>query len=166
MQLQKAVQEVFLQLSTTIKDLTDKEYTFQSTTLSRATIGQHIRHIIEMFICLEEGYETGLVNYENRRRDVSIETNRMLALSLLESIGRGLGKPDKQFTLRASFSYGDNASMDFITNYKREIAYNLEHTIHHMALIKIGVRELTDLQLPEDFGVASSTMKYKNECAQ
>src|SRR4051812_1179862 len=103
MQLQKAVQGIFLQLSQTLQELSDKQYTFRSRTLSQATIGQHFRHIIEMFICLEEGYEQGIVNYESRRRDESIETNRALALSLLDSIGRGLGKADKEFVLRASF---------------------------------------------------------------
>jgi hypothetical protein len=166
MQLQKAVQEIFLQLGDAIKMLSDDQYASQSRTLSHASIGQHVRHIIEMFVCLEEGYESGVVNYENRKRDTSIETNRIFAMELLDALCKGCGKADKDLVLEASFSADSNDIIQFATNYKREIAYNLEHTIHHMALIKIGVRELTDIELPEGFGVASSTMKYKKECAQ
>jgi hypothetical protein len=52
------------------------------------------------------------------------------------------------------------------SNYYREIAYNLEHTIHHMALIRVGINEVSMIELPQDFGVAYSTIKYRQQCAQ
>lgn len=166
MQLQKAVQNVFLQLSETLNMLSDDQYIRQSHTLSHATIGQHTRHIIEMFICLENGYESGTVNYEKRKRDTRIETDKAFAGELLDAICKGLTKPDKELKMEAAYCEDSDDLITFSTNYHREIAYNLEHTIHHMALIKVGIRELSDIKLPEGFGVASSTMKYKKECAQ
>ena len=68
--------------------------------------------------------------------------------------------------LEATYNEDSNELMQFHTNYHREIAYNLEHTIHHMALIKVGICELSDIRVPEGFGVATSTMKYRKECAQ
>jgi hypothetical protein len=44
--------------------------------------------------------------------------------------------------------------------------YNLEHTIHHMALIRIGISEVSDIRLSENYGVASSTIKHLQSCAQ
>jgi hypothetical protein len=166
MQLQKTIQHVFLQLSETLQLLSETQYIHPSKTLSNATIGQHTRHIIEMFICLEDGYESGVVNYERRKRDIVIETNKSFAISLLKTICYELGKPNKEMTLEATYNEDSNEIIRFATNYHREIAYNLEHTIHHMALIKVGVRELSDLTVPEGFGVATSTLKYKKECAQ
>jgi len=52
------------------------------------------------------------------------------------------------------------------SNYYRELAYNLEHTIHHMALIRVGVNEVSSIELPVEFGVAYSTVKYRKQCAQ
>ncbi|MBC7904698.1 MAG: DinB family protein [Gemmatimonadaceae bacterium] len=166
MQLQQAIQNVFVQLSGTLEKLSNDQYVYASQTLSNATIGQHVRHIIEMFICLEDGYEQGVVNYEKRKRDMKIETEKDFASDLLKKVYADLNKPNKALFLEATYNEDDNDLIRFDTNYHREIAYNLEHTIHHMALIKVGIREVSDLEIPDGFGVATSTIKYRKECAQ
>jgi len=166
MQLQKAIQNVFLQLDVSLQELTPDQYIQPSITLFNATIGQHVRHIIELFICLEEGYEKGLVNYDKRRRDRRIETEKEFAILLLKQVYNSLIKENKELVLEAEYTDDAEEPLQFSTNYYREIAYNLEHTIHHMALIKVGIREVSDLEIPEGFGVASSTIKYLKKCAQ
>ncbi len=69
MLLKQPIQNVFVQLSESLHQLTDAEYSQPSNILFNASIGQHVRHIIELFLCLEKGYETGVVNYEKRKRD-------------------------------------------------------------------------------------------------
>jgi hypothetical protein len=85
---------------------------------------------------------------------------------LLKQVYNGLNKENKELVLEAEYTDDAEAPLQFTTNYRREIAYNLEHTIHHMALIKVGIREVSDLEIPEGFGVASSTIKYLKKCAQ
>lgn len=166
MHLQNAVNNVFVQLAASIENLSNVEYSHPCKNLSNHTIGQHVRHIIELFQCLEVGYESGLVNYEKRKRDQTIETNRELALSILKSISEGLNKEDKNLVLEACYSETELNTLRIDTNYFREIAYNLEHTIHHMALIRVGINEISTLEVPENFGVAGSTIKYRKQCAQ
>ena len=166
MHLLNAVQQVFGQLSATLVLLSDHQYTQQCRTLSHSTIGQHTRHIIEMFQCLINGFEEGVVNYEKRQRDTNIETSRDVATSLLHMICDMLHRENKPMILHAGYCDNTNEVMDLHTNYYREIAYNLEHAIHHMALIKVGVIEVSNISLPEEFGVASSTLKYRKACAQ
>jgi hypothetical protein len=50
-----------------------------------------------------------------------------------------------------------------LKEFQRE--YNIEHVVHHMALVKIGIHEVSPyVILPPDFGVAISTIKYhKNQ---
>src|SRR5690349_8766156 len=103
MQLQQAVNNVFVQLAETIRLLTPSQYAQPCTNLVNNTIGQHVRHIIELFQCLENGYPSDQVNYEKRKRDVNIETSKDLALQLLQDIHANLGRPDKQLTLHASY---------------------------------------------------------------
>jgi hypothetical protein len=166
MQLQHAVNNVFVQLGETIRQLTAAAYVQPCTNLVNNTIGQHVRHIIELFQCLENGYNEGIVNYEKRKRDTAIETNKELALQLLQEIYSNLGRPDKELVLNASYDDHSSEPLSITTNYFREIAYNLEHTIHHMALIRVGINEVSAIELPENFGVASSTVKHRKQCAQ
>lgn len=166
MLLIKPIEEVFIQLSDALDRLSDKEYMQPSDILFNASIGQHIRHIIELFQCLEKGYEEGLVNYEKRKRDYRIETNKNLAALLLRKIYRNLSKPNKRLSLEAEDYNETVETVTITTNYYREIAYNLEHTIHHMALIRVGINEVSDIQLPGQFGVAYSTIKFRQQCAQ
>jgi hypothetical protein len=63
MKIKKAVKNVFVQLSESLKHLSDEEYSRPSAVLFSATIGQHVRHIIELFIELDKGYKSGCVNY-------------------------------------------------------------------------------------------------------
>jgi hypothetical protein len=166
MQLQQTVKNVFVQLSESLARLTDEQYVQPSKTLFNATIGQHVRHIIELFICLDKGYETGLVNYEKRKRDLLIETNKDFASDLLQKIYTALEKPNKKLLLETNYDEHSEEGITVITNYYREIIYNLEHTVHHMALIRVGINEVSTISVPDGFGVASSTIKYRKACAQ
>jgi len=164
--LKQSIQHVFVQLSETLNQLSNKEYVQPSTLLLNATIGHHVRHIIELFQCLVKGYEEGAVNYEKRKRDYEIESNKELASSLLKNIYQSIERPNKEIILETE-DYGDTMQVVSIpSNYYRELAYNLEHTIHHMALIRVGVNEVSSVVLPEEFGLAYSTIKYRQQCAQ
>jgi hypothetical protein len=160
MKIQNAIHDVFGQLSESLQQLSNDEYTKHCSTLFNATIGQHVRHIIELFICLEQGYVQGLVNYEKRKRDYTIESDKNVALTLLQQIPPCLFKRDKNLMLEAAYD-SSNDTIVISTNYFRELVYNLEHTVHHMALIRVGINEVSAVKVPEEFGVASSTIKYK-----
>jgi hypothetical protein len=71
MMLKQPIQHVFVQLSETLNQLSDEEYMQPSKILLNATIGQHVRHIIELFQCLEKGYDEGVVNYEKKKKGLS-----------------------------------------------------------------------------------------------
>lgn len=166
MQLQESIKNVFIQLNNSLTQLSNEEYTKPSEQLFNATIGQHVRHIIELFICLEKGYATGIVNYEKRKRELAIETDKEYARQLLSGIFRSIERPDKTLLLEANYNEQSEETLLIGTNYYREIVYNLEHTVHHMALIRVGLKEVSTIQVPQEFGVAASTIKHKKTCAQ
>ena len=131
--------------------------------LSNATIGQHTRHIIELYQCLVNNYDSGKVFYDRRQRDTRIEQEVSFAIDQLIEIQHALERPDKEITVY----YDLNENVESIpSNYYREVMYNLEHCIHHQALIKVGISTLTNFSVPESFGVAASTIKHRKQCVQ
>ncbi|NCT74114.1 MAG: DinB family protein [Chitinophagaceae bacterium] len=161
-QIGQPVTALIYQLITLLENLSDEQYVRKISLLSKASLGQHTRHVIEFFLELEKGYNTGIVNYDSRERDRAIETKRHFAIETLLYINAGIEKPDKLMTLKTDYESENSIS----TSYHRELLYAMDHTVHHMALLRIGVTIITNLSLPEDFGVAASTIKYRNQCAQ
>jgi len=163
MNLRQACCNILDQLSTLTEHLSDAEFVKPIESLSQATLGQHLRHTLEFFICLESGFEEGTVNYDERMHDKVLETDRSVSLSTISRIRDFVEATTEDKPFNLSLSYGEEGkAINIRTNYSRELVYNIEHAVHHMALIKIGVREVAShIALPAEFGIASSTIRYK-----
>ncbi|MEZ4811631.1 MAG: DinB family protein [Allomuricauda sp.] len=146
-----------------LRQVPEECYAAPCKVLSDASIGQHTRHIIELYLCLIKGYDHADVSYDRRERNRRIEMELPFAIAQLEHIQATLERPNKP--IKVTYELGEKETC-LESNYYREVMYNLEHTIHHHALIKIGIEHFTDLQLPESFGVAPSTMQHRQACAQ
>jgi hypothetical protein len=157
---------LFEQLTQLAEQLTPLQYCMPLPLFSGSSIGQHYRHVIELYQQLQKGYVQGLVNYENRQRDVFIETDKIKACNKLLQIAASINKPDKAIQVESIIDASFNQPVWFASSYARELLYNIEHCIHHMALIKIGVSTFENINLPTHFGVAAATLKYRTTCAQ
>ncbi len=166
MHLKHPIQELLLQLQDVLENLSDRQYATPVDLLSGATVGQHVRHIIEFFQELITGYENATVNYDRRNRNLVLETDRREVIDLLSAMTLAVDLPDKDLLLVAHLSLEDAEPVVIRTNYFRELLYNLEHTVHHMALLRIGISQVTAITLPAHFGVAASTIKFRQTCAQ
>ena len=169
MKISLAAIAVLTQLADVTRQLSAKEYNMPIERLGSSTLGQHIRHTLEFFICLYEGCASGRVNYDNRRRDPEIEEDPEAALKAINRIQKFLETSIQDTTLKLEVNYniqdGDAQVLD--TNFDRELAYNIEHAVHHMAILKIGLQELIpDIELPTGFGVAISTLRHRKGQAQ
>lgn len=154
---------VLVQLIESLNKLNYDEYTHKIEPLNNSSIGEHVRHIIELFQQLELGYNTGVLNYDARKRDERIQQNLDFAIESIAKIVESITKENKKIQLITLFTDNENL---IETNYYRELMYNLEHCIHHQALLKIGFNYLGIDKLPEDYGVAKSTLIYRKQCAQ
>jgi len=163
-QLTAACKSIMNQLEDVVRQVHAEDFSKPSAALSQATIGQHLRHTVEFFICLEKGFEKGLVNYDKRNHDHLIESDKFIASASLRGIGHFISThhDDKSLRLEVAYERDREDWVTLDTNYRRELVYNIEHAVHHMAIMKIGIREVAPyIQLPADFGVAVSTLRYK-----
>jgi hypothetical protein len=163
--MQNAIKAAFTEIEVALQQLSNEQYCRPCSHLFNASIGQHVRHILDLFVSLLNGYNSGLVNYDNRKRDVLVETDKARAISVMHGILSGINRPGKELLLEGDFG-GTGNIIVIETNFIRELAYNLEHTTHHMAMIKVGINELGGIKLAENFGVAPATIKHKIACAQ
>lgn len=164
MDLTRACTNILDQLAEVVHQIDDVHFSQPVEALSMSTVGQHIRHTLEFFVCLEQGINSGLVNYDKRPHDKLAETDKSVALEVIDSIRRFVKAHDHGKALRLEVGYGlrEEEFIPIDTNFSRELVYNIEHAVHHMALIKIGVREAAPyVQLPPNFGIAASTVRYK-----
>ena len=146
-----------------LEQLSDAEYSFPCPELSGASIGEHTRHIIEMYQCLQKQYHTGVVNYDLRARNQQIQTDTLFAITQIEEVKANLDLANKALVLQLLL-HGQAITIE--SNYARELLYNLEHCIHHQALIKVGLLRCQTIAIDANFGVARSTIAYRKQCAQ
>lgn len=162
-------QENLTEIKKVLLLLTDEQYLYPSNTLFGATIGQHVRHILEFYQSVFNGLNTKTVNYDNRKRNLLIETDNQYAIQVIDEINASLALDilDETLVLEGNFCAEEGKETEIKTTLFRELAYCLEHSIHHQALIKVGLLEVNCLSFIDDtFGLAPATIRYRKVCAQ
>lgn len=135
--------------------------------LNGSSIGQHFRHIIEFYTCLQQGRMESRLCYDDRKRDLRIEQNQEFALTRCDSFIEFLDSitGDERLTLVADFSDGRTEPCAIETSLNRELAYVMDHAVHHLAIIKIALQDC-EIEIGEDVGVAPSTLRNRAVCVQ
>jgi hypothetical protein len=160
--LKERTDQIVLSLKAALSCCTDAQYSMPLPILSGSSLGEHTRHITEFFQCLLEGVSHETIAYDHRKRDRALETDKQLALQALADISSRLPLQEKKMTLTENME--DGKTLAISTGYLREWLYAIEHAIHHMAIIKIGLRSL-NLSVENHFGVAPSTFQHRIACA-
>ena len=151
---------IFAEIEKICRQFSHDKFVEKIELLSGSSIGQHIRHIVEFYVCLFS--DKDYVNYDERERNLLIENSPLYTLEVLGILKDKVQNLD--FEKNVIFKQSLNDDKVFLsTSYARELIYLGEHTIHHFALIKIGITALCpELDLDQNFGVADSTIKYRS----
>ena len=168
MDIKSACLNVLNQIDEVLAQISEEDYRKPITTLSNATVGQHVRHTLEFFQCLKSGVERGVVNYDLRTRDEEVQSEparaRQVILALKEFIDNTT--VDTPVSFEVNYGETEEAPQIIPSNFERELSYNIEHAVHHMAIFKIGLNEVAGyVSIPDGFGVAVSTLRYQREQA-
>ena len=150
------------QLEDLLKVTDPHDYRTHLAVLNHASIGMHVRHVLEFYDLLLNSLSE--LCYDNRRREKQLEEDLPAALEHLGQLKRRLAlvSENRGLILKSACDPASNQQILIETNLARELAYNLEHCIHHMALIRIGVEMLNPQQkLPDSFGLAPATLRAR-----
>jgi uncharacterized damage-inducible protein DinB len=160
--LQQTNIEIIDQLIDLLNDIDAVVYKEALRPLHFSTVGQHVRHITEFYLCALKGYESKIVDYDARERNLLIEIDKDFTVETLQNVKHQLQtfKLDCLLTLKSKF--GEEEALEIPSSFFRELTYLIEHTIHHLAIIKIGLNEVyPEINIPKNFGVAHSTLRYR-----
>ncbi|USE36317.1 DinB family protein [Endozoicomonas sp. SCSIO W0465] len=169
MSLQNACQcneQLLSDLIQAIERLPANHYQKSAAPGSRQTIGTHIRHIIEFYLCFLSGLESRSINYDNRNRDAECERNVASAVNALLGIKERLVKLTKtssKINLTLNACTDTNGSVIKVeTSIVRELLFLQNHTTHHMAIINLLLQQ-SGHQPPKNLGIATSTLIYQTQ---
>lgn len=149
-----------------LSDLPEEDYKVHNGK-GQSSIGQHVRHVIEFYECLQNSNNS--VNYDLRKRDAQMETDISYALHKTKEVILWLEdlNQDNQLILETYPSGLEAESVKIPSTFSRELFHVLDHLIHHMAIIRVLVKDLRpEFMLNEQFGVAYSTMAHRSHILQ
>jgi hypothetical protein len=107
---------------------------------------------------------TGKLNYDKREHNLLLENEPREAISKMKEliVLMGMMKEDLVLKLEASYSPDAKNDVKITTTFYRELLYNVEHAVHHMAIMAIAMKvEFRHIRLSENFGIAYSTVQHR-----
>jgi uncharacterized damage-inducible protein DinB len=161
MSLNKYAIVLLNQVVTILNQLNNDQYAMELEILSKGSIGKHVRHILEFYECMLNGIESGKINYDKRQRNISLETDVDFAINCIHTLTDTiLQLNDTPLILQVEY---DGYMTELTSSVFRELSYNIEHTVHHLAILKIGLRtNLCFVNIDENLGIAYSTQKFNS----
>jgi hypothetical protein len=168
--IKQATNHNLLQLKFVLEQINNNQFSSQLDVLNGSTIGMHVRHVLEFYNCLIHSKNTSQINYDHRKRDALLEVSVDECVKTISKILVFLDEIESDFDIKLSANYStQNESENVVlsSTFYRELLYNVEHTVHHFAIIKIGLKAIdANLKIDNSFGVAASTIRNNNLCAQ
>ena len=149
-----------------LRTLSAEDYRHIHQPYFESSIGKHLRHILDHYLCFQRDFHSGLVDYDQRLRDVKLETDKDYALTVIAKIVQFLSTLQQQtgqdHPLKVQLCNDVELPAGSITlsSLGRELQFLQGHSVHHFALIAAILR-LDGHSVSSDFGVAPSTLVHE-----
>jgi len=162
MQAINAILAVVQQINHVLEQLEPHEYRRQLPEFEGSSLGQHFRHILEFFQCLESGVRSGTVDYAARERNLLYEDNPNLTSAAFETFADALPTLRIFDPVEVRAEFGGQERPSYPSTVGRELLFVYDHAIHHLAIIKIGLLcQFPHVRADRDLGVSPSTIKAR-----
>jgi hypothetical protein len=155
------------QIADLVTQINDNHYSQPLDLLSGNTLAKHIRHILELYVQLISGIDNNEINYDKRERNLLIEHNKTYTIDFIKDLIVKINLiENKEIQITLNTTINDDEVI-VKSSLERELVYNIEHAIHHMAIIQIACKHSFEyIKLDKNFGVAYATIQYNSACVQ
>lgn len=148
------------QLRTILAQVRPKDYATSATLLDGASMGKHVRHIIEFYTCLIRGAASGNICYDDRERNVVLEEDPEAASQAIQQIIVAMDSLPVQKKISMKTRHGDS-ELQVQTTVERELIFAAEHTVHHLAIIRMLISSTHSyIVIDETLGYSDATLQF------
>ncbi|MBU6340597.1 MAG: hypothetical protein KGS48_03805 [Bacteroidetes bacterium] len=159
MQVTEAIRDIVRQINELLYQFDSDSYARPLPAFDGGTIGQHFRHILEFFQRLEHAKDAPWVDYAARNRNPLYETDAQLTAAAFENFATQLHLFNIQNPILIKAEFLDADRPEFDSSMGRELLFAYDHAIHHLAIIKIGLRMyFPEISIENTLGVSPSTL--------
>lgn len=165
--MQNVIQEnlsLLAQVKTLLTQLTDDMLTTPHGFLLGSSVGKHFRHILEFYECLSAQASGSMVSYDARSRKLPLENHTTVALDSATASMQWLTEQQADMQLYVG-SQLSTAEAVFVqrSSLRRELVFVADHTVHHLAIIRIGIQHAyPDIDIAPEVGISASTLKHQH----
>ncbi|NEW80136.1 MAG: DinB family protein [Gelidibacter sp.] len=141
--------------------ISDEEYNNTTIAPYYSSIGVHMRHILDVFDCVFEGFASGNINLINRKRNELAENYPLHGIAYFQDIIQRLKLIEKEDFNKIVLVTDDLGLGIVSTNYTLGgiLIQAHSHAIHHFASVGYVISQL-GIALPDaDFGFNPTTPK-------
>ncbi len=157
--------ELIRQIVQTIELIPEDDYSRPLEVYNGSTLGKHFRHIYDFFSCVTIDSDQNVVDYCQRQRDEQLECDKSCAILQFDLLRQALMnmQENKAITVYADFELENGIRPAVASTLGREIMYAYDHAVHHLAIVKIGIKSIhPDIAINNELGVAASTIRHQH----
>ena len=155
-----ALADCLADLALVLERVSDLDYVAKAPGGVSGAIGAHVRHCLDHVNAVLDPAPDGVVRYDGRRRQPTLETDRHAAAATLRRSAERLDALTRETAdaplLLESQVDRQGVCVQVVSSLARELVFVLQHTIHHQALVALLLAG-RGVAVPYTFGYAPST---------
>ena len=130
-----------------------------------SSIGQHLRHILDLFQALIKNSDAPIIDYDIRQRGIPLETVQQEGIQALKIVRQwmtNLNEDDlkRSVTILTEVDLTEKYSAQLTSSFGRELVFASTHAVHHLALMAT-IAKVLGCQVDAQYGVAPATATYQ-----
>lgn len=162
--MKQSCKKILEETAFVIQQLDLNEFVQELNFLHGNSIGKHIRHTLEMFESVVEANESKALNYDLRKRNIQIENSISISIEKINALNLQIENLKLNRNIQL-FQQLNTSCIELKSQIQRELLHCLEHSIHHLMIVRLAIEHnFPHVIIPQNFGMAHSTLQYKQSC--